>query len=62
MLFRVPGMNCGHCVATIEKAIHQIDQSAVVKADLDLKQLNVVSQAPEEDVRRALDAAGYPAK
>lgn len=61
MLFRVPNMSCGHCVATITSAVREVDAEAVVKADTDLRQVNIVSQADQEVLRQALAKAGYPA-
>lgn len=61
MLFRVPNMSCGHCVATITSAVHEIDTEAVVKADTDLRQVNIVTKTDQDILREALAKAGYPA-
>lgn len=61
MLFRVPNMSCGHCVATITSAVLEVDAEAVVKADTDLRQVNIVTQTDQEVLRQALAKAGYPA-
>lgn len=61
MLFRVPNMSCGHCVATITNAVHEIDAEAVVKADTDLRQVNIVTKTDQDILREALAKAGYPA-
>ena len=34
MKFNVPDMTCGHCVATVTKAVKALDPVAEVKADL----------------------------
>ncbi len=60
MTFNVPGMTCGHCVATVTKAIKTLDPSAEVKVDLARKTVNVVSSAPAPAVAKALEEAGYP--
>lgn len=61
MLFRVPNMSCGHCVATITNVVHEIDAEAVVKADTDLRQVNIVTKTDQDILREALAKAGYPA-
>lgn len=57
--FHVPGMSCGHCVATIIKALQPL--GAQVFADTDGKQLTV--EAPPTVSRaqlvQALSDAGY---
>ncbi|WP_375280876.1 heavy-metal-associated domain-containing protein [Pseudooctadecabacter sp.] len=62
MLFRVPNMSCGHCVSTITKAAQEVDADALVKADTDLRQVNIVTKADQDAMRRALEKAGYPAE
>jgi len=34
MKFHVPDMSCGHCVATIEKALKAKDPTATLRTDL----------------------------
>ena len=60
MKFNVPDMTCGHCVATITKAVKAVDPAAEVKADLGAKTVTVASAVPAETLARALDQAGYP--
>jgi copper chaperone len=60
MKFNVPDMSCGHCVATITKAVKAVDPAAEVKADLAGKTVTVDSAVPAAALARALDAAGYP--
>jgi copper chaperone len=60
MMFSVPGMTCGHCVATITKAIRTLDAAAEVKADLGSRTVTVETTAPAPAVARALEDAGYP--
>lgn len=60
MLFRVPNMSCGHCVSTITKAAQEVDADALVKADTDLRQVNIVTKADQDAMRQALEKSGYP--
>lgn len=60
MRFNVPDMTCGHCVATITKAIRTLDASAEVKADLGSRTVTVETSAPAPAVAKALEDAGYP--
>ncbi|MFT6656961.1 MAG: copper chaperone [Maritalea sp.] len=59
-MFNVPDMTCGHCEATVTKAIQGVDQSATVKADLAANKIEVASTAGSEAILAALDEAGYP--
>ncbi len=59
-VFNVPDMTCGHCEATVSKAIKEIDTNADVKADLGQNKIDVTSSADNETILAALDAAGYP--
>lgn len=60
MKFNVPDMTCGHCVATVTRAIKAVDGAAEVKADLASKTVAVESSAPAAAVSKAMDEAGYP--
>jgi copper chaperone len=58
--FQVPDLSCGHCVASVTKALAPL--GAQVQADPTTKQVRV--SAPESVGRdrlvQALQAAGYP--
>ena len=58
---KVPNMACGACAKTITQAVIDIDPKASVKAEPKTKQVIVNTQASESEVKKALDAAGYPA-
>lgn len=60
MKFNVPDMTCGHCVASITKAVKALDPAAEVKADLAGKTVSVETALPAASVAMALDQAGYP--
>lgn len=57
----VPDMTCGHCKATVEKAIAETDANAKVDVDLDKHTVAVQSAAPAEALIAALSGAGYEA-
>jgi copper chaperone len=56
---KVPEMNCGHCVGTIEKAVKSVDPTARVVADLGASTVAVETGANENAIREALRSAGY---
>jgi copper chaperone len=59
LVLKVPEMSCGHCVATIEKAVRSVDPSAQVAADVVAKSVRVETSAPEAAIRAAMSEAGY---
>ncbi|MNE00053.1 heavy-metal-associated domain-containing protein [Brevundimonas sp.] len=58
----IPKIRCGGCVASVEKAIHSVDASAQVVADIEARRVEVTTQADRQALVTALDAAGYPAE
>lgn len=58
--FNVPDMTCGHCEATVSKAIKDIDGGADVKADLSKNTIDVTTTADNNAILAALNSAGYP--
>lgn len=56
---KVPDMTCGHCVATVEKAVRGIDASASVRTDLSQKLVSIETTAPAQSVSEAVRKAGY---
>ena len=61
MEFQVSKMSCGHCVATIEKALTAADQSTSMQADLDTRTVRVSSSLSADELMQVLDEAGYAA-
>lgn len=61
MKLSVPDMSCGHCKATVEKAIAAVDQSARVEVDLTTRTVDVTGTAATEALLKALAEEGYPA-
>ena len=57
--FNVPDMTCGHCIATIRKAVSGIDPGATCEVSLDEKRVTVGSVLPPSDFVEALEEAGY---
>ncbi|MNU53940.1 copper exporting ATPase [compost metagenome] len=58
----IPKIRCGGCVASVEKAIHSVDASAQIVADIEARRVEVTTQADRQALVTALDAAGYPAE
>jgi copper chaperone len=56
---RVPEMSCGHCAATIEKAVKGIDPSAQVEVDLTTKVARIATTAQAHRIRESIRTAGY---
>lgn len=61
-VLHIPKMRCGDCAAGVEKAIHAVDASAAVKADIEARRVEVTTAADRQTLLTALDAAGYPAE
>jgi copper chaperone len=57
---QVEEMSCGHCVASVTKAVEAVDAQASVEVDLASKQVKVQSGAPLEAVKAAIADAGFP--
>jgi copper chaperone len=61
MKLSVPDMTCGHCKATVEKTVIEIDSGADVSVDLTARTVSLSTTAPVEAILNALKAQGYPA-
>lgn len=57
--FKVSDMTCGHCVATVEKAVKGADGSAKVNIDLGTHAVKIESQKPAAVFAKAIEDAGY---
>ena len=58
--FRVNDMTCGHCVATITKAVRSVDQGARVEIDLAAHRVQIEpAQADAGEFADAIRGAGY---
>ena len=58
-----PDMSCGHCVATIEREVAELDGVEDVDADLATKQVTISfdpARVTVPQLESTLDDAGYP--
>lgn len=56
---QVNDMTCGHCVATITKAVKALDAGAQIETDLATHRVRVETSQTGESVKEAIVAAGY---
>ncbi len=59
LTFQVNDMTCGHCVATITKAVAAVDAAASVHTDLGAHLVRVDSVQPALVIEAAIRNAGY---
>lgn len=57
--FKVPGMTCGGCVRSITGALQRVDPNAQIGVDLSGKMVSVSSRARVEQLRQAIEGAGF---
>ena len=57
--FDIPDMDCEGCVASIERAVHKLDASASVNANLTTKRVVVGSLVTTTEIKAAIEGAGY---
>jgi copper chaperone len=57
--FQVNDMTCGHCVASVTKAVKGLDAAAQVTIDLAAHKVAVESAEPTERIAHAIREAGY---
>ena len=57
--YTIENMTCGHCVATVTKAVQGVDANAIVRADVAGRSLEIDTGATSEIVSAAVAAAGY---
>lgn len=60
LTLKVPNMSCGHCAATIEKAVKSVDPSAKIRADIAQKTVSIDTTARAETIKAVVETAGYP--
>ena len=62
--YQVPGISCGHCVATIERELKQVEGVLHVKAQQSPKQVTVEVADDKllPEVEQTLAEIGYPAE
>jgi copper chaperone CopZ len=61
--FTVPNISCGHCVATIQNELRELDGVVKVEGDPQNKTATVEWNAPatESQIKSKLSEIGYPA-
>jgi copper chaperone len=57
--YRVDGMTCAHCVASVREEVAELAGVEAVEVSLTDGRLTVVGSVPESDVRAAVAEAGY---
>lgn len=57
--FKVEDMTCGHCVATITKAVQAVARQAAVAADVANHIVRIDAAADAKLVEQAIRDAGY---
>ena len=58
--FNIQNMTCGHCRATVERAIKAADPAAVATVDLAFKSATVETTLNPAIIGKAIQDAGYP--
>jgi copper chaperone len=56
---RVDGMTCSGCANSVKKAVQMVDGNAEVNVDMVSKTVSVKSDAALDEVKSAIDGAGY---
>lgn len=60
LLYKVPGISCGHCVNAITDEVMKVDGVRELDVDIDRKLVTVIGDHLDDDaVRAAIDEAGY---
>ncbi len=57
--FEVKGMSCSHCVASVTRAVTELDADARVEVDLAGGKVAVQSTATPQAIAAAIEDAGY---
>ena len=57
--YKVDGMTCGGCVASLIRAMKAVEPSAVVEVSLEEGTMVLDESVPETLVAQAVDAAGF---
>ena len=59
--FNIPDMSCGHCKATVEKAIKALDPEAHINFDMGARRIALDTTMASAKVQAALAEVGYSA-
>ena len=57
--YSVPGVSCGHCKSAIEGEVGKLDTVESVVVDIDAKTVTVEGSASADEIKAAVDEAGY---
>ncbi|HVM41818.1 MAG TPA: copper ion binding protein [Acidimicrobiia bacterium] len=57
--YSVPGISCGHCKAAIEGEVSKVSGVDRVEVDIETKSVTVEGDAADDEIRGAIDEAGY---
>jgi len=58
----VAGMSCGHCKSAVEEEVGRVPGVEFVNADYETKVVVIRGESlPDEELRAAIDEAGYEA-
>jgi copper chaperone CopZ len=60
--FDVPDMDCDSCVKSITEAVHRVDASAHVSADLVSKRVVIGGEGDTHEFVTAIEGAGFTVK
>jgi copper chaperone len=58
----VSGIGCGSCVSKITRAIQSLDGNSTVSVDRSTGKVSVESSENPEQLRKAVEAVGFPSK
>jgi copper chaperone len=58
-VFLVPDMHCEACIRSLTGAVHDVDATATVEADLTEKRVQVTSTASAEALAESMRDAGF---
>ena len=61
-VFNVEGMHCSHCEAAVVRAVEEVPGVESAKASASAKTLTIQGNVAEEDIRAAVEKAGYTFK
>ena len=57
--YSVPGISCDHCKQAIEADVAKLKGVETVRVDIEAKTVEVEGEARPEDIRAAIEEAGY---
>ena len=61
-VYTVEGMHCNHCKASVEKAVGALKGVSVAEVNLGAKTVTVTGTASADEVRKAVEMAGFEFK